>query len=192
MATTPAKNRCAICSKEKASFKCEGCAQTFCFNHVSDHRQQLNQQLDEIEVNRDLFRQTLTEQNTLPQKHPLINQIDQWEHDSIDKIHRTADKARQQILKYGTKYTTEIEDKLAKLTDQLREGRQGNDFVETDLVHWREELDRLVNELAVPSHISIRQDTNSLVRNILVDVHGRYSNREELRNIAALRSELST
>ena len=191
MASTSAKNHCVICSK-RASFNCEGCGQAFCFNHVSDHRQQLNQQLDEIEVNRDLFRQTLTEQNTVPQKHPLIKQIDQWEHDSIDKIRRTAHKARQQILQYGTKYTTEIEDKLAKLTDQLREGRQGNDFVETDLVHWREELDRLVNELAVPSHISIRQDTNSLVTNILVDIHGRYSNLAEVRNVAALRSGFST
>jgi hypothetical protein len=79
MATATIKNRCVICNKEKASFKCEGCSQTFCYNHVTDHRQQLNKQLEEIEIMRDLFRQTLTEKSADTQKHPSIQQINRWE-----------------------------------------------------------------------------------------------------------------
>ena len=50
MATSTIKNRCIICDKEKASFRCEGCLQTFCNKHCNDHRQELSKQLDEIEV----------------------------------------------------------------------------------------------------------------------------------------------
>jgi hypothetical protein len=174
MATATTKHRCAVCGKEKASFKCEGCSKTFCNKHVTDHRQELNKQLDEIEVTRDLFRQTLTEQTTEPRKHPLIQQIDQWERESINKIRRTADEARQLLLTHTTNHNTKIEVKLAKLTDQLRQNREENDFVETDLNHWKHELTRLTKELAQPPNVSIRQDTSSLVKNILVDVSSKY------------------
>jgi chromosome segregation ATPase len=174
MATATIKNRCVVCGKEKASVKCEGCSRTFCYNHMTDHRQELSKQLDEIEVTRDLFRQTLTEQSTEPRKHPLIQQIDQWERQSIDKIRQTADKARQLLLTHTTSHVTKIEVKLGKLTDQLRQNREESDFVETDLNHWKDELTRLTKEFAEPPNISIRQDTTSLVTNILVDVHSRY------------------
>ena len=62
--------------------------QIFCFNHLTDHRQELSQQLDEIEINRDIFRQTLNEQINNPKKHSLIKQIDQWEEDSIEKFNK--------------------------------------------------------------------------------------------------------
>jgi hypothetical protein len=39
-----------------------------------EHRNQLNQQFDEIEINRDLFRQMLTEQINETKKHALIQQ----------------------------------------------------------------------------------------------------------------------
>ena len=91
MATVPVKNLCAICYKEKASLKCEGCSRIFCYDHVSNHRQQLDKQLDEIEITRDLLRQAITEQTAEPQKHSLIQQIDKWEHDSINKTRQTAD-----------------------------------------------------------------------------------------------------
>jgi chromosome segregation ATPase len=170
MAAATVKNRCAICGKEKASFKCDGCSQSFCFNHVTDHRQELSKQLDEIEVTRDLFRQTLTEQTTEPRKHPLIQQIDKWERESINKIRETADEARQLLLKHTTGHVAKIEVELAKLTDQLRQNRQENDFVETDLDHWKDEITRLTKELAEPPNVSIRQDTTSLVTKIFVDV----------------------
>jgi hypothetical protein len=109
MATSIIKNHCIICGKEiKALCKCEGCSQTFCFNHVDDDRQQLNKQLDEIEVTRDLFRQTLTEQTLDRQKHPLIEQINQWEEDSIDKIKQIAEEARQSIIKYTNEHRNKI------------------------------------------------------------------------------------
>ena len=74
MATAVVKNRCAICNKENASLKCEGCLRTFCYNHLTDHRQELNKQFDEIEITRDLLRQAITEKTAQPQKHSLFQQ----------------------------------------------------------------------------------------------------------------------
>jgi chromosome segregation ATPase len=104
----------------------------------------------------------------------LIQQIDQWERESINEIRRRADEARQLLLMHTTNHIAEIEVKLAKLTDQLRQNREENDFVETDLNHWKDELTRLTKELAQPQNVCIRQDTSSLVKNILVDVSSKY------------------
>jgi hypothetical protein len=72
MAEATEKIRCVICNKEKATLKCGGCSQDFCYNHWDTHRQELNKQLDEIEMNRDIFRQSLTQQIEQPNNHTLI------------------------------------------------------------------------------------------------------------------------
>jgi len=108
MATSRIKSRCVICGKEKASVRCEGCSQTFCYRHINDHRQQLNKQLDEIEVTRDLFRQTLSQQTLDLKKHPLIQQINKWEQDSIRIIKQTAEDSRQLIFQHTNEHTRAV------------------------------------------------------------------------------------
>src|SRR5271156_5025034 len=99
MAMATGKAHCVTCGKEKAAYKCEGCSQTFCIKHLNDHHQLLITQLDDVENQRNLFRQTLTEQTTNPEKYSLIQQINQWEEDSIIKIKQTADEARKLLKK---------------------------------------------------------------------------------------------
>jgi hypothetical protein len=168
MATTTS-NTCVICGKGKATLKCGGCQQDFCYNHVINHRQELNKQLDEIEVNRDVFRQALTDQNTDSKKHVLIKQIDKWERESINKVRQTAEEARQTVVQHTMEHTVQIEIKLNKLTDELREGRVENDFFEIDLKQWKEELRRLTEELARPPNIKLQQDSVSIVNQIYVN-----------------------
>jgi hypothetical protein len=168
MATS--KGRCVTCGKEKAILKCEGCMETFCYNHVMDHRQELSRQLDEVEVIRDTIRQTLTQQIAEPKKHALIEQIDEWERKSIKKIRQTAEEARQMLVEHTAKYNTDIEVKLNKLTNQLRASRQENDFFETDLHRWKHALAQLNEELTKPSNIKIKHHPTPLVEKISVDI----------------------
>jgi len=56
MATATNKPYCVTCGKERIAYKCEGCLQSFCFNHLAEHRQQLDKQFDELENQRNLFR----------------------------------------------------------------------------------------------------------------------------------------
>jgi DNA repair exonuclease SbcCD ATPase subunit len=168
--STSGKTRCVTCGKDKAIFKCGGCQQDFCYNHSTDHRQELGRQLDELEVTRDLFRETLTEKTDQTQNLPLMQQIDQWERDSINKIRQTAEEAREDLIKYTDKHIRQTETKLHRLTDQLRQSREENDFVETDLQRWNEELTQLMNQLAKASNITVRQDSIPLISKISVDV----------------------
>jgi DUF438 domain-containing protein len=169
MATAAGRNRCVTCGKDKATLRCGGCLQEFCFNHSADHRQELSRQLDELEVSRDLFRQTLTEQTTDLQTHALIEEINDWERDSVAKIQQTAEEARQQLVKYITEENEKIEMKLNTLTKQLQQSREENDFYETDLNHWNEELTRLTKELSKPSNINLRKNSKPLIYKIDLD-----------------------
>ncbi|CAF3850174.1 unnamed protein product [Rotaria sp. Silwood1] len=130
----------------------------------------LNKQLDEVEVTRDLFRQALSEHTSESKNHILIQQINDWERDSIEKIQQTADEARKLLLKYTAKHILDVEIKLNKLTDQLRYNRQENDFIDTDLHQWKKQLIQLTDEFNKPSNITIRQDSKALVNKIYVDI----------------------
>ncbi len=68
MATSTGKTQCVTCGRDKVTYKCEGCSKAFCINHLNEHHQFLLKQLDDVENQRNVFRQTLTEQATDPQK----------------------------------------------------------------------------------------------------------------------------
>ncbi|CAF1582849.1 unnamed protein product [Adineta steineri] len=174
-ATAAGKARCVTCGKEKSTSRCDGCSQPFCYKHLGDHRQELNKQLDEIEVSRDLFRQTLTEQSAKPENQTLMKQINQWEQDSIAKIRQTANEARKLIMKHTTKYLTEIETKLNTLTKQLRESRAEDDFIEADLQRWNKQLTQMNNELDKPSTIKIQHALTPLINTIRINLSGNLS-----------------
>ncbi len=170
MATALGKNHCVKCGKDKSTLRCGGCLQEYCNKDMLDHRQELNKQLDEVEVSRDLFRETLSQQTPEPNRHPLIQQIDDWERDSIRRIRETAEEARQTLLQHTIGQIKQIEVDLNKLTNQLRESREEDDFYETDLTHWNEELKRLTKELATSSNVNLRQDSTPFINKISVDV----------------------
>jgi DNA-binding PucR family transcriptional regulator len=172
MDTATNKTHCVICSKKRATLRCAGCLQEFCFNHLADHRQELNKQLDEIEVNRDLFRQSLTQQIEQPNNHQLIQQINQWEQKLFEIIRQKAEEVRQVILKSTNECTQQLEIKLNELTQQLRHSRQENDFNEINLRQFLQELERLTNQLSKSSNVSIREDATSFISKISVHVSG--------------------
>ena len=168
MATASGKARCATCGKEKSAVRCEGCQQIFCYDHLSHHRQQLSEQLGEIEINRDLFRQTLNEQIQHPQQSTLIKQIDQWEYESIRKIQQTAKECKQLLLQRTNEHFHQIEMRLSKLTDQLRQTRQENDYNETDLNQLKQKLTHLTSELDQLPNVSIKKDSSPFINKISV------------------------
>jgi hypothetical protein len=170
MATTTSKTRCTSCGKEKATFRCGGCSEEFCRKHLEDHRQELHKELDEIEVNRDLFRQSLTEYIEEPNNHIMMQQINQWERNSIKKIRQAAEEARQIVLKNTDTYSRQLETKLDHLTNQLRESREEDDFNEINLHQFQEELKQLTHELTKPANISIRELSTPFISKISVEV----------------------
>ena len=168
MAAATGKARCVTCGKQKVAHPCAGCSQNFCFNHLADHRRTLEKQLDEVEDRRNLFRETLTQQKTNPQEHPLMQQIDIWERKSIKKIRQTAEESRQMLVQHTTGHINNIETKLVQLTEQLKQTRDENDVNEIVLNQFKQKLKQLEEELAKPPHILIREESTSFVSKISV------------------------
>ncbi|CAF1214680.1 unnamed protein product [Adineta steineri] len=170
MAAVNNKTRCITCDKEKRTVRCEGCLQLFCYDHLTDHRQELNKQLDHIQLNRDVFRQTLNEQMNHPQVHLLVKQINTWELDSIKIIQQTASECRQLLIEHRNEHFNQIEVNLNKLTDELRDIRQENDFNEIDLQQFNEKLKTLAEELDKLSNFSFQHDSTPLIHKVSVVV----------------------
>lgn len=161
---------CVACNKKNAITKCEGCSQSFCFNDFGNHRQELNKKLDEIESNHDLIRQSLVERTKEPKKHPLIQQIDQWELESTNKIKQIADENRESVFRFTMSHHKQLETKLNELTSQLKKSRQENDFIEAHLDHWSKELTQIQEELIKPSDIKTNCDSTPFLAKIYTEI----------------------
>jgi len=108
-------------------------------------------------------------------KHHLIQQINQWEQRSIDKIQQTAEQNRQLIFKQMNEHFQNIEIDLNRLTDQIKETRQESDFNELNLIDLRNKLERLQKKLNHPSNISLKQNnsSSSFINRIYVNIGDR-------------------
>ena len=74
------------------------------------------------------MQQTLNEQIRQIEQHSLLEQINQWEYESINKIKQTAQEIRLSLFNYSNRYINEIKLKLNNLTDQLKESRPRKRF----------------------------------------------------------------
>lgn len=170
MATAPIKLQCCICNKERHTYKCGGCAKDFCFNHLTEHRQMINRQFDEIENDHDQFRQALIERKNDSARHPLIEDINRWEEESIRMIKTTADKCRRRLITYADHYMIEIEKQLNTLARKLQQIRQENEFNEIDLDEIKDKFNSLTEELNTPLNISIEQESTSFLDKMVLIV----------------------
>jgi DNA anti-recombination protein RmuC len=106
MTSKTIKVRCMTCDKGIGQFKCEGCSQIFCIKHVIEHRQTLNQQLDEIFLEHDALQQATNENKS--QYKSLMTSIEQWEQKSINKIRQMAKEARQKVAQLADTHKSEL------------------------------------------------------------------------------------
>ena len=174
-ATETSRSYCFICEKEKVTYKCDGCSKRFCNKHLKDHVNELELELDQIQTERNMFRQALSEQIEQPNNHDLIQQINQWEQRSIDEIQQTAKQNRQLIFKQMNEHFQNIEIDLNRLTDQIKETRQESDFNELNLIDLRNKLERLQKKLNHPSNISLKEGnlSSSFINHIYVNIGDR-------------------
>jgi chromosome segregation ATPase len=168
MATAIAKTQCFTCKKETRTFNCEGCTQNFCVNCLTKHLQTLRQGLDQIENEHDEFRQILNEQKDDPKNHQLIQKINQWEKDSIEKIEQIAKDCRERLIHHTNKYLIKIENRLNNIAGELKRIREENEFNEIDLNHFKEKLNKLKEELNQPSNILLKRQSTSFIDRMVV------------------------
>lgn len=83
MATSSPQTKCSICNEDTDTLICRRCSKNFCFLHLIEHQQFLNEQFSLVENDLNQSKQTLLNLKNNSQNHPLLKQIDQWENESI-------------------------------------------------------------------------------------------------------------
>ena len=170
MATSSAKTECSICNEQTTTYRCHGCSLDFCFDHLTQHRQSLNEQLGLIQNDFNQFRQDVIDLKRNSQQHPLIKQIDQWENDSIRKIKQKANHCRQLVIDNMNQSIDQIEIQLNETSQQFSANKKRKkDFNEIHLDNLRKKLEELKKQLDQPGDlISTEQMPNSFISDISI------------------------
>jgi hypothetical protein len=171
MAYSTGRRQCAMedSCKQAAVYSCHGCSKNFCGNHVADHRRKLGEEMNEIISEHDHLKNIFTQHTSNPNLHPSIQQVDEWENESIVKIQQKAKELREQLLQLTTTQIIELSKRLEPFSEQLSKGRELDDFIETDLNFWKAKLNFIKSDLTSPLKFAMHQnDDVPLVRNTSV------------------------
>lgn len=173
--------RCFACNKEKFVYECEGCSKQFCVKDMNEHLQTLSTQLGELEKERDQFQKILTQQQNDPKTLPLMQEIDEWENDSIMKVKQTAEECRRSLIKHKNDHFIEIEKKLFHIKEQLKNMRRVDEFKEINLEELKTQLTQLMQELEKPHYTKIQEDPTSFISKISIVISSTISQRGKFR-----------
>ncbi|CAF1436230.1 unnamed protein product [Adineta steineri] len=132
------KTQCFKCNKEKITYPCEGCSNRFCFIHLTEHQQTLNEELNRVINDYDEFKERINEQKQNLQNDSLIKQIN------------------------------EIEKKFNDLSEQIKQIHQENEFNEINLNYLKNQLRKITEELNNSSNISVKENSQSFINEISI------------------------
>ncbi|CAF3991069.1 unnamed protein product [Adineta steineri] len=162
------KTHCFTCNEEKITYSCEGCSKRFCLIHLTEHQQILNDELNHITNEYNEFKQTINERKQNPQNDLFIEQIDQWERNSIEIIRQKAEEYRNILIKSLQTCINDTEKKFNNLNQQIKQIHQENEFNEINLKYLRNQLIGITEELNNPLKICIKEDSQSFINEISI------------------------
>jgi len=157
------KKCCIKCDGEKSRgglFTCDGCQQMFCAQHVSEHRQELNIQLGNAMQEHDLIQQ---ESNGLVSDQSVLEKINIWEKESIEKIKETAEVARADFYRCQQSAQDRFKKNCNEFGENLRVARRTDDFSELDLTQWNQILINFKTQLESMTKFNIIEDRQSYI-----------------------------
>ncbi|CAF3388530.1 unnamed protein product [Rotaria sp. Silwood2] len=162
------KAPCATCSKPIGIYRCEGCEKQFCPNDLSNHRNELSKQLEQLGVEHNKFQETLIETAKDLRTHELISRINAWEKESKAKIKQAAEEARQQIVKHAETNIKDISTRFREMAERLHQAQQENIYDERDLKRWMEQLEHLKENFVSPSSVVLEEEPGTFIAKIQV------------------------
>ncbi|CAF1507727.1 unnamed protein product [Adineta steineri] len=162
------KTLCFICKENKITYPCKGCSEEFCLLDLTEHRQTLTNELHHITNQYNEFKQTINEQKQDSQNFSLIEQINQWEIGSIEKIQQKAREYREILIKSSQPCIHDIEMKFKDLNEQIKQMQKENEFNEIDLNYLTNQLIKMTQALNNLSSISIKEDSQSFINEISI------------------------
>ncbi|CAF3557799.1 unnamed protein product [Adineta steineri] len=144
------------------------CVKNFCLMDLTKHRQILNEELHHIINDYNQFKQRFSEQKPSSHDLSLIDQINQWRRNSIDKIRQKAKDCIEIIVKSSQTFLNDTEKKFNDLSEQIKQLQRENEFNEINLNYLRNQLIKIREELNNPPKTSIEQDCQPFINEISI------------------------
>ena len=156
-------------------FSCRGCSENFCLRHTGVHREELQKTMDEILQHYEQFRRNLQGQNLEQNQEVLLEQINRWEEQSLEKIRQLAKETRQQLLRIVREQNDNLNEQLVRLKEQIDLTRQDGGFYENDLKIWSNRLQQLQRDFIEQQTIRIdeRRGASPFIPKISLQDHSR-------------------
>ncbi|CAF2325250.1 unnamed protein product [Rotaria sp. Silwood2] len=153
---------CAICRSQPSTASCEGCQQKFCPTCLSQHRDQLSAELDDLFNRRNELFEIInnSSSNTTKIISPCFEDINRWQnemHTTIDRIATTAQDHVRQILSEASK---NVRIELDRVSQDLQQRQKNGGYVEGDLNRIKQQLTNL-NGIVQRFNEQIQIDTSN-------------------------------
>jgi len=157
--------RCSECNKELGQMHCIGCDKYFCWKDFKTHREEMFTQLDKVIEERNYVQDEI---NTVAQHNhqqsPLIQQINEWQDTTIEKVKQVAAKVRQQAVHLLNSKHMKISTDFKDFSQELTRLKENENFVEHDLTR----LNQMIGQF--------KQDLRQLTQPTIIKLHTEQSN----------------
>jgi hypothetical protein len=141
-----------MCNKELGLMHCTGCDEYFCWNDFKTHREGMFTLMDNIIEKRNRLQDEITNEiQHNDQKNPLIEQIDKWQNNTIEKVKQVAAQARQQAYELLNAKRVKINTQFKSFSQELAQLKESENYVEHDLTR--------VNQMITQFKQDLRQST---------------------------------
>ena len=121
---------CVKCNKTGGILLCNGCHRILCFEHVNEHKNEIDRNLDDLINEENQFEKDLLRTDD---SHFLFNEIDQWKKESIEQIKQIAKKAKEDLRDLIKQSTENLLKDLTNLKENVRLLKESKDLSEIHL-----------------------------------------------------------
>jgi len=157
MASGTPKKSCATCRKSGDVFTCRGCQKAFCAKHVDEHREKLSKEVENLAQEHELLRREINREN---EAQLLLTTVNTWEQQSIAKISLAAETARTDLRQWIDRNNIEVKIPFERITNELRACQEADDFTETDLKRWVQQLEEYRQKMEKLPILDMMDDTD--------------------------------
>lgn len=138
---------------------CIGCEGYFCNKCFRKHRETMFGQMDDIIESRNQLQEVINTSVKLDdQQSPVIEEINNWEKITIEKVKKAAAEARQQAVQSLNAGRIKIHNEFKTFSQQLAGLQESEDYVEHDL----ERLNKLIGQFKLDVEQSTQPTTIKL------------------------------
>ncbi|CAF2223599.1 unnamed protein product [Rotaria magnacalcarata] len=163
VSTTP--KRCTQCVVNSL-LTCNGCNQTFCIKHQTEHRQNIDQRIDFINEQNEMLRQEVSRRSI---DKLLVEKINEWEQQSIKNIQSTATEARTELIRLLKESKDQLMNVMHKLSTEINSNRIKAQYIEDNLTQWEKQIVALKNDMESSFKFElVQEDGPRTVRSIKI------------------------